>query len=711
MMRTRAEIQRVAQSLYQVDVEKEGGSKTKPYLQKDMIIKNIHESVMKDPRHDISMHKRWNKHVLLEPEDNNLDDPDMTQHIKAATEIVIHDAQAVSPPGGDSAIAATTTGTVKPEATTTAIVPKPSPGPDKEVAPSAPATPKGKPKGHSDWAIIRQWCIDKLMLKNIPTVYLFPDPDALPDEALRTFYVDETWMNSFLDGALSVANHALYTELDLIRSCLKFKFNKLLRSPSHVKQIPRWGFFIRSQVIQVFPDLQIDAPWDASAVGRAQMARMEHLAPDTLMCLFDRRPDEGQFPLGIEIAQPPHQQRFSVGSILTDTELKMTYKYLGHEATGDQSNQKTTLTFFRDKGKMDPTLKPIYDWDSRCLVFPEFAKSCAERAKELGTSLFDSTKEADSALVGIELNDLPLTIKLAQKDIEVNPEPLSARQLPEGIPSQEMQRPKTIASRNKPSSKPSFTTESAIFPPNSIHHAPIFPFPRPHDPIPRPLPTLRANTIFKPVSTKPLSDVSAPATPLQSELTKSIFPLSQRGRNIPVGTHSSLGTDLVFSLTASSQILPSITLTSLAILIPAGINSQDLLRVTRLDTAVLTVLPRVRTVGKGNRWIAIGREYANLPAIYKSAVRKQMSVQLQRPSAWFVVSLKPREGGKGTALYKMPDLSFVLEGADVSKLPGKDVPIWFVERYGSIGADEKVVDLGMVVSKLAVEKEAVGGIV
>lgn len=59
----------------------------------------------------------------------------------------------------------------------------------------------------SDWQVVQTWILDNLFLKNIPAHYLIPDASFLPREAMRFFYIDQNWMDAFIDGALSIGNH------------------------------------------------------------------------------------------------------------------------------------------------------------------------------------------------------------------------------------------------------------------------------------------------------------------------------------------------------------------------------------------------------------------------------------------------------------------------------------------------------------------------
>jgi hypothetical protein len=174
---------------------------------------------------------------------------------------------------------------------------------------------------NSDWAIVLSWLCEKLSLGGIPSQYLLPEPAFLPPESLRFFHIDDFWLDCFIDGALSVANH-LESDDDVTRRRIKQTFNGYLGNPvsraGYKPQIPSYGFLIRSKLIKVMPDLRITVTWktapDAAADTtdlRAPVCRWTKWDDETLMALLDRQPEELD---NITLAQPPHQQRFSLGS-------------------------------------------------------------------------------------------------------------------------------------------------------------------------------------------------------------------------------------------------------------------------------------------------------------------------------------------------------------------------------------------------------------
>lgn len=183
----------------------------------------------------------------------------------------------------------------------------------------------------ADAAAIRAWALDRLMLAGIPLHYLVMDPDVLPCESIRTFYIDHSWIDSLVDGGLGLANHHARDD-DALRRAMKNCINRFLDNPRHdgpnagVKpQIPRWGFLMRSTAVSGCPDLKISAPLPPGYPNCKEVVYMEKLAPDILICLFDRCPGE-QGITKIIIAQPHHQQGYEMGVRLDPHELELCFR-------------------------------------------------------------------------------------------------------------------------------------------------------------------------------------------------------------------------------------------------------------------------------------------------------------------------------------------------------------------------------------------------
>ncbi|KAK6511890.1 hypothetical protein TWF481_000794 [Arthrobotrys musiformis] len=529
----------------------------------------------------------------------------------------------------------------------------------------------------SSWAVIMQWIIDKLMLLNIPNVYLYPEPLALPEEAFRTFHIDEIWTNAFLDGALSVANHRFYTQIDYIRDQLKANINVELAKGKY--QIPKWGFIIRSKVVLAFPDLRIQVPWPKAVKDPGEeVARMQRLAPDTLLCLFDRQPgdgfwsDKGQNE--ITIKEPPHQQKFSVGDYLGKNEIGFKYRFLPTATAPD--SQKTAA--LRSTGKAQVYYYPegkaktdggydapnIYNWETRCVNSAVLAETAHRASKTvLAQDLFNAP-EPSSALTGIQLNDAPMTLSV---NLLAKPTAgLSNQRSPRELPTLNYESVSAeVAKGHQHATAASLTTP---FPRRGN-----FPFPRIRQS--NPSPELKLRAAAREVVVTPLQQAAVASANLQTTyLEKAVFPLHNFGCNIPVDNPAAI--DLVFSISAQSNVDRSIALKSLTVILPAGKNRTDLLRVTRKNASNLTVLPSARSIGKGNRWLAGGRECDGLA---KEFTRITTQDNAPAPTTTLAVRVVPR--GKLCPLSDMPNLSFILSGVELNDMVSADVKIIFQEEY------------------------------
>jgi hypothetical protein len=257
---------------------------------------------------------------------------------------------------------------------------------------------------NSDWVVIHSWISNKLALGDIPPQHLIPEPSYLPRESLRFFHIDDFWLDCLLDGALSVANHLDHDD-DLIRTMIKETFNVYLNTivpeAGYKPQIPSYGFLIRSQLIKTMPDLKITVSW-TNPDNRAPVCRWTKWDDETLMCLLDREPEELS---SIILAQPPHQQRFSLGSHLDATSLTFGLRRLYTKGAPDGEWDTINMSTLPPEQQALP--KTWFNWTTRCL-------QTSKMAEDLNMLLqFGSNNDAqnyndtipNSCELGLELND------------------------------------------------------------------------------------------------------------------------------------------------------------------------------------------------------------------------------------------------------------------------------------------------------------------
>ena len=177
-----------------------------------------------------------------------------------------------------------------------------------------------------------EWLAQLCLLYGVPFENLVPDARMMPPESIRFFYLDHNWINALLDGAMSVGQPSHYTgqilaylikrAKELAKAEVPAIRRKLLNEadpsvPLHETDLdkiaidqPVGGMLIRSELIANWPGLEILAYADFSTEANVKavtgsnlldLLRLERLAPDVLLCLYQgvpklvelREPKEG----------------------------------------------------------------------------------------------------------------------------------------------------------------------------------------------------------------------------------------------------------------------------------------------------------------------------------------------------------------------------------------------------------------------------------
>ncbi|KAF7550125.1 hypothetical protein G7Z17_g5929 [Cylindrodendrum hubeiense] len=294
----------------------------------------------------------------------------------------------------------------------------------------------------SDWMTVLSWLVDRMFLAGVPAHCLLPDPTYLQPENLRFFHIDKNWVDALIDGALSLGNH-FGTDEDrvAIKKALNDYINRTPDGMEHRIQIPAYGFYLRSDLVTMFPDLRVEIVSNDTALKAAgqdpplgaPLLRHEIVTDGVMMAFMDRVPGSAQFS-SLVLTQPAHQQRFAVGRGLEPTEIKVDIR---RQYTVDQQARETD----KDRHKAlkqivyaptgDNSSDNIFIWgsqpnqnlnDLRILRLPAFADVQLKVLQEMmgkqdGTGLpyFDDDAST-SALFAMQLNDpiYNLTINMAE---------------------------------------------------------------------------------------------------------------------------------------------------------------------------------------------------------------------------------------------------------------------------------------------------------
>lgn len=168
----------------------------------------------------------------------------------------------------------------------------------------------------ADSAAVVDWLGKLLLLYGVPFAHLVPDAGMLPQELIRFFFLDPNWFAALVDGALSIGlgtsqqvalQAALTQQLELLGAAkaLEYRAKQLdpdAKAPSPPTG-PTSGLLVRSALVSGWPGLGVTGTANNISVP---LLRIDHLAPDVLLCLFNGVPDT------ITLAEPHEGLEFGV---------------------------------------------------------------------------------------------------------------------------------------------------------------------------------------------------------------------------------------------------------------------------------------------------------------------------------------------------------------------------------------------------------------
>jgi hypothetical protein len=190
-------------------------------------------------------------------------------------------------------------------------------------------------------ATVQNWLGEAMLLYGVPFSYLVPDEAMLPAESIRFFYLNPEWLNFLLQGACSVGRTSETDELadQFLRTCFFKVSEKLaiaLRSNAkHEADVRRteegadakpavrptvsdvvadtsptlnWplsGYLMRSAAVESWVGLEAMASSNGVPL---QILRMDRLAPEILLCIYNGKVTE------IELKQPPEAVHFGAAT-------------------------------------------------------------------------------------------------------------------------------------------------------------------------------------------------------------------------------------------------------------------------------------------------------------------------------------------------------------------------------------------------------------
>lgn len=130
------------------------------------------------------------------------------------------------------------------------------------------------------------WLEQLSLLYGVSFAYLVPHPSMLPAESLRLFRIDQAWINALVDGAADIgASTSADRDLEAV---LRARLARDVTAP------PQAGMLVNSLIVTAWPEMDILATTGSTQAPVSELRR-SHLAPTTLLILWDRLPDEITF--------------------------------------------------------------------------------------------------------------------------------------------------------------------------------------------------------------------------------------------------------------------------------------------------------------------------------------------------------------------------------------------------------------------------------
>lgn len=175
------------------------------------------------------------------------------------------------------------------------------------------------------------------LLVGVPFEYLIPDARLLPDESIRFFYLDRSWTDRLVDGAIAVgkigsreqAHHqahsaAVNQQLDVTERGVR-DLQRNHTTFSDLRDHPRTGaaqvitgFLLRSAAVSGWPTMDVraystsklpahyDPAQDPAKSAQLPTLRLERLSPGVLLALFQG------IPQLVVLEEPHHGVQFGV---------------------------------------------------------------------------------------------------------------------------------------------------------------------------------------------------------------------------------------------------------------------------------------------------------------------------------------------------------------------------------------------------------------
>ncbi|KAF3311479.1 hypothetical protein TWF173_008300 [Orbilia oligospora] len=516
----------------------------------------------------------------------------------------------------------------------------------------------------TDWVVVLGWVLDRMYLDGIPAHYLIVDPSYLPKESLRFFNIDRNWIDSLVDGALSIGN-LLEDDDDKVRTAIKESINRYLTTAipglNRTPQIPTYGYFLRSDMVSQFPDIKVEAPLPEGAIDtRAPILRQALLDNGIMMCLFDRVPASHEFDK-LRFTQPPHQQSFIAGETVSLSKFETRYKRI---YTVPDTKDRTKP--FCDEGSWDnEDLKPddqksknppvpVFIWGGkdapvRTLLLHTwaddvFSKLSEKLKNDALTSLFTDPYPT-STMTGIQLNNPIYELEISLKPL--SPKVKSAQLAPEDVTLQMLAPTILSSARTTPISLQQSVLNLAALPIIALPTSNQASVGRTANPPPNhsviPTMTNEDKAIVNATKGGGLQDFAS-----QPQWSYMVYAMDDPSPQLRVNKHIQVNTDYLLDIVFSINLIPE-----------AAAGTFDL-----QEIQVLIPMGKMRDPDDPHRATFLMENYTGPGATMLTNLR--LNAMIERTDDLLVVRLIPRSVSKMIRFEKVETASFFLGMVDVN---------------------------------------------
>lgn len=171
-------------------------------------------------------------------------------------------------------------------------------------------------------ASLANWLARLRLLYGVPFNHLVPDSRLLPMESVRFFYIDRNFTDRLVDGALSVGKTTTreYAQAQATHTPVRARVDdeeRVLRAQlrqevkaTRIVSPELTGLLMRSRAVSGWPGLEVKA-YRGTTEGRPggtplPLLRMDRLAPDVLLCIFEGVPSR------VDVEEPREGIQFGV---------------------------------------------------------------------------------------------------------------------------------------------------------------------------------------------------------------------------------------------------------------------------------------------------------------------------------------------------------------------------------------------------------------